>query len=131
MIHRHTITMVEFELPVITYSPNHAKMNPQSKGGKIAKSNRIKETRALFCASVRNRIGKSIVQSHHIILTRVSVGKLDYDNLVSALKPARDGVADGLGLKSDKDSDVLKWEYEQASGGVGYYGVRVKIDGVV
>jgi hypothetical protein len=48
-----------------------------------------------------------------ITLCRQSPRLLDDDNLASALKGVRDGVADGLRLKSDRQSDRLVWKYEQ------------------
>lgn len=47
-------------------------------------------------------------------LTRISPRPLDDDNLRSALKSVRDGVADRLKL-DDRDPRV-KWEYDQRKG---------------
>lgn len=102
-------------------------MNPQSRGGKIAKSKLIADTRNLFASSVRNRLD-TCSHGYKITLTRVSVKLLDDDNVQGALKPVRDGVADGLGLASDRQSDKLSWDYQQARGPMGYYGVRVRIE---
>lgn len=58
-------------------------------------------------------------------LTRISPCELDDDNLRSALKACRDGVADWLGI-NDRDRRVT-WEYGQAKGGVREYAVRVEV----
>lgn len=49
-----------------------------------------------------------------ITLTRLAPRELDgHDNLRTALKPTVDGIADALGLKSDRDPRV-EWLYAQA-----------------
>lgn len=63
-----------------------------------------------------------------ITLTRIAPRKLDGDNLASSLKAVRDGIADGLGLKDDKDSDKLIWSYSQRPGSPGEYGVEVRVE---
>ena len=51
-----------------------------------------------------------------VTLVRVAPSSgLDDDNLRPALKSIRDGVADALGLKSDRDPRV-RWEYAQRRG---------------
>lgn len=57
-----------------------------------------------------------------VTLTRRSPRALDDDNLRSALKAVRDGVADALGV-DDRDPRVT-WEYDQVRGS---YGVDVRI----
>jgi len=47
-------------------------------------------------------------------LTRVSPRQLDSDNLASALKAVRDGVADWLRI--DDGSPLVRWEYGQEQG---------------
>lgn len=58
-------------------------------------------------------------------LTRIgtTTKKLDDDNLRSALKACRDGVADWL--KIDDGSDLVTWEYGQEKGKV--YAVRIEV----
>ena len=58
-----------------------------------------------------------------VTLTRIAPRKLDGDNLQAAFKAFRDGVADGLGIKSDADPRVT-WVYKQETGDVA---VRVTI----
>lgn len=60
-----------------------------------------------------------------VTMTRLSPGELDDDNIRSALKGLRDGIADRLGVK-DNDKRV-RWVYEQAKCRRGEYGVRVEI----
>lgn len=53
----------------------------------------------------------------HIKLVRHGPRKLDFDNLVYAFKPIRDGIAEALwpekSLRSRDDHDGVVWEYEQ------------------
>ena len=60
-----------------------------------------------------------------VTMTRLSPGELDDDNLRSAMKGARDGIADRLGVQ-DNDKRV-EWRYEQEKCRRGDYGVRVEI----
>lgn len=128
-VSRYAVTLCEFEYPEETYSPNHKKMNPMTKGGKIAKDKLIAKIRGNACGMTKPRIHQ-LCDGYAITLTRISRGKLDDDNLGGALKPVRDGVADALGLKSDRTGDKLHIKCEQEYGPVGYYGVKVKIEGV-
>lgn len=60
-----------------------------------------------------------------VTLTRIAPRELDDDNIRSACKSLRDGVADRLGI-DDRDPRV-RWEYGQERGGVREYAVRVEI----
>lgn len=60
-----------------------------------------------------------------VTLTRVAPRPLDGDNLQHALKPARDGVADYLGVR-DNDPSVT-WLYDQARGKPRYQALRVEV----
>lgn len=60
-----------------------------------------------------------------VTLTRIAPRELDGDNLQSALKAARDGVADWLGL-DDRDARVT-WNYGQRKGPAKQYSVEVTI----
>lgn len=62
-----------------------------------------------------------------VTLTRYSAGTLDDDNLRSALKAVRDGIADAFGVP---DNDPrLCFTYQQAKAKRGEYGVQVRITG--
>jgi hypothetical protein len=63
-----------------------------------------------------------------VTLTRVSAGTLDDDNLRSALKGVRDGVADRLGC--DDADPRIRFEYGQVKGKRGEYAVLVDVRGV-
>jgi hypothetical protein len=57
-----------------------------------------------------------------IVLTRLGPRTLDSDNLASALKAVRDGVADWIGV--DDGSAQLDWQYEQRKGP---YSVEIEV----
>ncbi len=60
-------------------------------------------------------------------MTRLSRGELDDDNLRGALKAVRDGIADALGLKSDRDPRV-EWRYAQDRASKKMpHGVRIEV----
>lgn len=61
-----------------------------------------------------------------VTLTRIAPKALDSDNLQSALKATRDGVADALGV-DDRDSRV-EWHCAQRKGAPRTYAVEVRIE---
>ncbi len=61
-----------------------------------------------------------------VTLTRLSVGTMDDDGVVGALKAVRDGVADALGI-DDADPRVT-WRYDQKKVKRGEWGVLISIE---
>ena len=61
-----------------------------------------------------------------VTLTRVSVGRLDDDNLRGALKHVRDGVAKALGV--DDGSRFIRFRYAQRKGKRGDFGTEARIE---
>ena len=58
-------------------------------------------------------------------MTRIGFGTLDDDNIRSAGKAARDGIADWLGLD---DGDLrITWQYAQQKAPRGQYGLIVEV----
>lgn len=62
-----------------------------------------------------------------VTLTRIAPRELDDDNLSGGFKSVRDGVADWLGLKNDRDARVT-WRYAQDRGAAREYGMRIDIE---
>lgn len=60
-----------------------------------------------------------------IAILRIAPRKLDSDNLQSACKHVRDGIADAIGI--DDGNPGLTWHYGQASGGPGVYAVAIEV----
>lgn len=60
-----------------------------------------------------------------VTMIRIAPRKLDTDNLQSAFKALRDGIADRLGVK-DNDHRV-RWDYAQEQGDPKEYAARITI----
>jgi hypothetical protein len=68
----------------------------------------------------------------HVVITRVAPRMLDEeDNLPSALKCAKDCIADVLipGLKAGRadGSKEISWEFKQSKGNVREYGLKIEL----
>ena len=101
-------------IPVRTKSPNGS----HGHWSALAKRRKFERAQArLLCPKVAL---PCVVR-----LIRLSAGKLDDDNLRSALKGVRDGCADALGI-ADNDPRV-SWEYGQEPCKRGGYGVIVEV----
>lgn len=61
-----------------------------------------------------------------VTITRISAGTLDTDNLASACKGLRDGIAQKLGI--DDGSPLVEWRYAQIRGGRGVFKVQIQIE---
>lgn len=114
---------VAFTLPLLTKSQNGIRFT--TRGGMMAHSKVVREQRMAACN--RTKAWNVPMGSYRIALERMSSGTLDDDNLRSALKAARDGIADGLGFRDDSDKR-LEWLYSQMKCPRGRYGVRVVIE---
>lgn len=113
--------VVRVELPLRTVSEANVRDRWRTRARRAANH------RGTVAKALRPRTG--VLPEGEIVdveLVRVSAGTLDDDNLRSALKAVRDGVADALGLKSDADSRV-RWSYSQQRCERGLYAVRINI----
>lgn len=97
------------------------------------RAKRAKSHRSSACMAVRVLAVARGMWAHlagggrlQVRLTRVGPRELDDDGNVTSLKAVKDGVADALGLKSDKDPRI-DWIYNQYKGGVRFYAVGVTI----
>ena len=86
---------------------------------RLVKGQRQKSFNAL-CA-----VGAPMPLPCTIVLTRVAPRGLDGDNLQSAFKATRDGVADWLGV--DDGNGLIDWQYVQRSGKAGEYAVEIEV----
>lgn len=59
-----------------------------------------------------------------VTLTRIGPRQLDDDNVATAFKATRDGIADWLQV-DDGDTSKVRWEYGQEKGS---YAIRVQIE---
>jgi len=87
---------------------------------------RTKPQRSATVLMLRPKLGKRISFPVRVTLTRIAPRALDDDNLRTALKSVRDGVADALGLKNDRDPRVA-WDYQQHRRAPNEYAVSIVI----
>ena len=93
-----------------------------SRGHTIAKADRIATQRSAVTSTLRVMGGAVVPLPCRVGITRLAPRTLDDDNLASACKAVRDGVAEWLGI-DDRDPRV-EWSVAQEKGP---YGVRVEI----
>jgi hypothetical protein len=108
--------MTMIELPIRTV----AGLNAREHWRKRAK--RVKAERITANFGIR---GKQPPLPVVVILTRLSSGTLDDDNLQGAFKAIRDGVADAYGV-ADNDPRMT-WRYAQAKCKRGEFGVTITL----
>jgi hypothetical protein len=93
------------------------------------KASRAKRHRALAWAELRSAAGREqrneFVLPIVVTITRIAPRKLDGDNLQSALKATRDGIADWLRIDDGKDG--IAWNYKQERGRMGEKVVRSEV----
>lgn len=116
---------------VLLRLPIRLESESNKRGHWAGKARRTKGTREPVALAARPQV-LTLPAPWTVLLTRVAPRKLDDDNLRGALKAARDGVADALGI-DDADARVT-WNYDQRrseQGGEGWtlagYGVEISI----
>jgi crossover junction endodeoxyribonuclease RusA len=83
------------------------------------RSRRAKEQRTIAALALRRWVaGREMDLPLEIAVLRIAPRRLDSDNLQSACKHVRDGIADALGI--DDGDARLTWHYGQASHGPEY-----------
>lgn len=114
-------------LNVKTTNPNNGSIGNSRVAGLVRA--RIRKTqRQLAWAKVMSALGLAPRLPAEVTVTRVapSTGLDPHDGLGAALKATIDGIADALGLKSDRDPRVT-WHLAQRRGEPGEYAVEVAI----
>ena len=77
-----------------------------------AKARRAREHRATAKAMTADAMNRQSVSGKRIVVTITRMGRtLDSDNLASACKAIRDGIADALGI--DDGDARIEWRYAQ------------------
>lgn len=110
---------ISFHIPIQTVS------EANSRGHWAKRAKRAKLQRGAAIVIARTTASPSEVRLPCIVrLTRIGPRQLDTDNLQSALKATRDGIADWLGI-DDGCNDLVRWEYAQEVGSPP--GVRVDV----
>jgi hypothetical protein len=119
--------VIAFTLAIKTTNPNNGATG-HSRLASIIRSRERKAQRKAAWAKTLAMVGLAPTFPCVVTLTRIAPsGGLDpHDGLGAALKGVIDGIADGLGLKNDRDSRVT-WQLAQERGPAGRYEVRVEI----
>lgn len=117
---------------VRTLNPNNGATGNSKLAGIIRSRERAKQraTTLNVMRAVGGSFGRFITnQSVVVTMTRVapSTGLDPHDGLRAALKGPVDGVADWLGLKSDRDPRV-EWRYAQRRGRRAEYAVEIIVE---
>lgn len=115
---------VSILLPIKTVSESNSRDSWQKRF-----FTRTKPQRRDACLLLRGKVGSPPSPPLLIRLTRVAPGRLDRQNMGSALKAVIDGVADWLGM--DDGDPRLDWVFAQekpVKGAVLRYAVRVEIE---
>jgi crossover junction endodeoxyribonuclease RusA len=110
--------MIELRIDMKIVSVANLRMHWAVKA-RLAKSQRQKAFNALASVATPPPLPLTLV------LTRIAPRQLDGDNLQSAFKATRDGVADWLGV--DDGHKQLDWQYRQRSGGAKVYAVELEV----
>ena len=110
--------MIEIRVPIKIVSVANLRLHWAVKA-KLAKSHRSKAFSAL--ASVAAPPAPPCT----LVLTRIAPRALDGDNLQSAFKAVRDGVADWLGV--DDGHKGLDWQYSKRKDGPKVYAVEIEV----
>lgn len=104
--------------------------NARHGGGRWSASARIAREKSAMAVRLRDTLKATGLRRVELPATvrfvRVAPAYLDDDNLRGSFKAIRDGLADALGLKSDRVPEV-RWRYGQAKAGRGIYRVEVQI----
>jgi hypothetical protein len=116
---------VHVRLELRTRNPNNGATGNSRLAAIIRASRRRVERRRAHAALVGVALPPA---PWRVTVTRVapSSGLDPHDGLGAALKGVIDGVADGLGLRSDRDP-VVSWVLDQRRGARGEYAVEVTI----
>ena len=103
-------------------------LNGIGAGSRIALSRTRKKQRALAGGNLRCVLGGRVVLPCTVLVRRVapSSGLDPHDSLPASLKSIVDGIADALGLASDRDARV-RWTYDQRRGVPGEHAVEVEV----
>lgn len=103
-------------------------LNGIGAGSRIALSRTRKKQRGLAALVVRGALRGRALLPCVVLVRRVapSSGLDPHDSLPASLKSIVDGIADALGLASDRDARV-RWTYDQRRGVPGEHAVEIEV----
>ena len=111
--------MLTISIPIKLVSVANLRMHWAVKA-KLAKSHRSR-----VGAFLRHEAPIPPTTPLTVVLTRIAPRRLDSDNLASAFKACRDGIADWLEV--DDGNQGIQWVYEQRAGGPKVYAIEVEV----
>jgi hypothetical protein len=111
--------MITVLLPIKLQSVANLRLHWSAKA-RLAKAHRSR-ARVALQADATNPPSTPLA----VVLTRIAPRRLDSDNLASAFKAVRDGVADWLGV--DDGHPDIEWRYEQRTGGAKVYAIEIEV----
>lgn len=114
------IPLIECNIPVRTNSRANARGHWSKHSGLYKEQRGVSEI--CFRRFVSNLEAEFPIT---IVMTRIAPGVLDDDNLQTALKSVRDGIADAIGLPGHDADPQLIWRYHQIK--QRGYSVRVQV----
>jgi len=122
--------VISFTLALNTTNPLNCGQG-FSKGATMVRARNRKTQRTAAYHHALARLNAWPLAKHPpwlVTLTRIAPSSgLDDDGLPPALKSIRDGIADALGLKSDRDPRI-SWRYAQRRGPPALYSIDVRIE---
>lgn len=119
---------MKFTIPVKTTNPNNGATGNSKLAGIIRTRVRAGQRKAAWIRTLA-AVGLSPTFPVIVTVTRIapSAGLDPHDGLGAALKGVIDGIADGLGLKNDRDARVT-WVLAQRRGLAGIYAVEIDVE---
>ncbi len=124
-----SVGVIMFVLPLRTVSEKNAREHWAPKAKRV-KAQRDAARAWTGSLAIQTLDGWPLYAPLEVTLTRISPRKLDDDNLQRSLSAIRDGVADAIAKNSNDRDPRIAWRYREEYGGVGAYGVRVRIEAV-
>lgn len=116
--------MITFTVPVPTPNPSNGSRG-MSRGAAMGAARLRKRQRHTAFLAALGAVGQPRPR-FVVTLVRVSAGVLDDDNLRTALKGVRDGVAEALG--ADDGRGLIRWQYAQRKGPAKQQSVEVEVE---
>lgn len=121
------MTFLEMCLPIHTVSEKNVREHWSQKSRRV---HRQRQAVAMALAGPLQLARVHITDGRRleVYLTRIAPRELDDDNLIRACSGCRDGVADALRLRSDRD-DRVRWLYAQRRGSKPReYAVEIRVE---
>ena len=118
--------LLTYVLPLRIVSEANLREHFRAKSRRVKRHRRTAWVHTLRAFGDSTAIAAALMFPVVVTMTRVAPRTLDDDNLASAFKATRDGIADALCDGDDRDPRVT-WRVAQERGAAKVYAVRVEI----